>query len=222
MTIKVQSHDTRKSLEEACKIYEESLPGSVAGLYLTNRGITKEAIAYFRLGYVKESAPFPGHEFKEGRLSIPYITQSGIVQMRFRAVPEDGIIGSPEASPKMLSMTGAGSTLFNVRELMRTDGIIAICEGELDAISAWIAGIPAIGFPGVQNWNKVFARAFRYRKTIILGDNDDSGEGREFAQKIQADLRDSRIVMMDKGYDVNKMLVDFGPDALRKKVGLDG
>lgn len=211
----------KKSLEEACQIYEARMPGSVAEKYLLNRGITKEAMTSFRLGFVG-NVPFPGHEFKENRLAIPYITPTGIVQIRFRAIPEDGIPGSAEESPKMLSLSGAGTTLYNTRDLLRNDPLVAICEGELDAVTTHMAGLPAIGIPGAKSWPdlRVARRAFRFRKVVILADNDDSGEGLKLAKAIQDDLKGSRIILMPNGHDVNSFVKENGIEALQKKIGI--
>ena len=224
MTLMVPSNATKKLLDQACQIYEKAIVESVAEKYLSNRGITKQAMSYFRLGYVPHDVdPFPGHEFLGGRLVIPYITPTGIVQMRFRAIPDGGIVGNPEDSPKYKSEVGAAVTLFNTRDLFANSGIVAITEGEIDAITAHMAGIPSIGIPGATNWSKnsrIFSRAFRYRKVVILADNDDKGEGRKFAEEVQKSVKGSKIIMMDEGYDVNKFVQENGIQALRDKVGL--
>lgn len=211
----------KKSLDEAVAIYEERLPGSVAEKYLLNRGITKEAMTYFRLGFVG-SAPFPGHEFKENRLAIPYITPSGIVQIRFRAIPEDGVPGNPEDSPKMLSLANSGTMMYNTRDLLMNNPLVAICEGELDTIVAHMAGVPAVGIPGSKAWEKIrnIKRAFRFRRVVILADNDDKGDGKKLAEAVQADIKSARIILMPEGHDVNSFVQEAGLDALRKKIGI--
>lgn len=170
---------------------------------------------YFQLGVVDD--PEEGHEFQQGRLSIPYITQTGIVQIRFRALPYTGIPGDPEPSPKYKSEAGAGSTIYNARALMLT-GNIVVTEGEVDCISANIAGLNAIGISGAKAWQNVYARALRFRKVAILADNDDHGEGMKFAERVQHDVRGARIVLMPKGFDVNSFLVNDGPEALKAMV----
>lgn len=197
------------------------MPGSVAEKYLLNRGITKEAMTYFRLGFVG-SDPFPGHEFKENRLAIPYITPTGIVQIRFRAIPVDGVPGNPEDSPKVLSLANSGTMLYNTRDMLLDNPVVAICEGELDTVTAHMAGIPAVGIPGAKAWEKLrnVKRAFRFRKVVILADNDDKGDGRKLAEEIQADIRGARIVLMDEGHDVNSYVKENGLDALKAKVGI--
>lgn len=170
---------------------------------------------YFLLGIVE--TPEEGHEFQKDRLSIPYITQTGIVQIRFRALPYSGVPGDPEPSPKYKSEAGAGSTIYNARALMST-GNIAVTEGEMDCISAHVAGINAIGIPGANSWQNVYGHVLRYRKVAILADNDDHGEGMKFAETVQHAVRGARIVLMPKGFDVNSFLVNNGPEALKSLV----
>lgn len=174
------------------------------------------------MGLVSEAFPDSGHDFQKGRLAIPYVTPTGIVQIRFRAIPYTGIPGDPEPSPKMKSEAGAGTTIYNVNALTGTTTTLALCEGEFDTMSAHQAGIPAIGIPGANAWQHVFALALKFRKVIVLADNDDHGEGLKFAEKVQEDVRGARIVLMDKDEDVNSFLVKNGEEALRKKVGYDG
>lgn len=210
----------KRSLDEASSIYESRLPGSVAEKYLLNRGITKEVMTSFRLGYVGDD-PFPGHEFKEGRLAIPYISPSGIVNIRFRAVPEDGVPGNPEQSPKILSIANSGTMVYNTRAFTENSDVMAICEGETDTMTASQI-IPAVGIPGAKNWEKVrrIARAFRFRKVVILADNDDKGDGKKFAEEVQADIKGSRILLMPPGHDVNSYVKENGLEALAKKIGI--
>lgn len=226
MDISIPSQSMRELAEKTSAHYEGKLlnseDGLIAATYLKARGLTKETVQFFRLGVVSDPPSDAGHDFMVGRISIPYVTPTGIVQMRFRAVPKDGIPGGPEASPKMMSEPGAKTTIYNVAALNPNNTTLYLAEGESDTWSAHQAGLPCIGIPGARAWRSVFANALKFRKIVVLADNDDHGEGLEFGQKVQADLRGTRIVMMDKGYDVNKMLIDYGPEGLRKKVGLDG
>jgi DNA primase len=206
--------------------YHKQLMETESGLrsvnYLKLRGLTKEVATFFKLGYVGEVLPESGHDFMKGRLSIPYITQTGVVQMRFRSLPYDGIPGNPEDSPKIKSEVGSKTTIYNVSALDPRNETVYVCEGEVDTWTAHQEGLPAVGIPGANSWKPVFAKALKFRKVVILADNDDHGEGLQFAQKVQADVRGARIVLMDKGEDVNSFFVKNGPGSLRRKVGLDG
>lgn len=206
----------RKLLEEATVHYQEQRPGSVADRYLTNRAITSEVQDSFRLGYVGD--PLPGHENVQGRLAIPYITQTGVVQIRFRAIPDDGIPGNPEDSPKYKSEFESQSTLYNTIDLLRTDQILIITEGEIDCITAHMAGFVSIGVPGANAWKPMFARGLRYRSVFVLADNDDKGAGMKFAETVKGSIYGAKIIQMPEGYDVNSFVMEFGIDALREKV----
>lgn len=219
MTITLPSKDTKTLLEKSTQHYEEKLwQNEHALIYLKSRGITSETIRSFRLGLVEDPLPESGHDFMMGRISIPYITQTGIVQIRFRAVPFTGIPGDPEPSPKMKGESGIHTTIYNAIQLVQDTEIICVCEGEFDTISAVQSGLPAIGIPGAQSWQPVYGRALRYRRVVILADNDDHGEGLKFAEKVQQDVRGARIKMMPEGMDVNNYLVEYGEEKLREFV----
>lgn len=207
----------RRLLERATDRYEASLEGSNASLYLENRGLTKEVQKKFRFGYVEN--PLPGHESYVGRLAIPYLTRAGVVDIRYRRIPADGDPTSPVFGNKYESMPGAESRPFNTLALARSESFVVICEGEFDTVTADMAGIPAVGFPGVETWKKLYWRMFRYRRVAILADNDDAGA--KFARKVAEDVNGSVIIGMPNGHDVNSFVLAEGIEALRKKVGLD-
>ena len=218
LTIKIPSASMRKSLEEATSHYQRQRSGSVADHYLTNRAITSETQESFRLGYVGD--PLPGHEMMHGRLVIPYLTQTGVVQLRFRAIPDDGIPGNPEDSPKYKSEHESQATLYNVISLIRPDRSLIVCEGEIDCITASMAGYVSIGVPGANAWKPFFYRALRYRQVFVLADNDDKGAGIKFAETVKNSLYGAKIILMPEGHDVNSFVVAYGIDKLREKIGL--
>ena len=203
------SNDARLALETATETYSQQI--DEAGRYLTSRGITKDAAAKHRLGFV--SHPMIGHEDMIGRLSIPYVTPSGVVEMRFRSI-------DPNTNPKYLSRVGAKSHMYNVNAFNETSDYIAICEGEMDAIMAsTICGIPAVGVPGAQTWQASYRRAFQdYRKVFILADGDTAGQ--ELAKKIAQAIDVAIVVSMPEGKDVNDIVMAEGPEGLRERIGL--
>lgn len=214
MTSLVPSHSTRESLEAACRTYEEAMPGSPAEVYLKSRGLdpTSEEARSFRLGYVE--TPVVGHERFAGRLAIPYLTSGGITDIRFRALGDDG-------SPKYLSLPGAEARIFHPAGLSRPEPYVCVCEGELDAVTATVARLPAIGIPGASMWKPFFGRALRwYRQVFVLTDNDDKGAGLKFAEQIAGQVKNVVIVTMPRDHDVNSLYVAEGPDALRGLLGL--
>lgn len=197
----------RRSLDEAATMYQEQLAGSQGEAYLLSRGLSKETVEGFRLGYVG-SHHLPEHRHLRGRISIPYITRAGIVSMRFRIVPPD------TSDAKYLGWKGiTGKKLFNVNDLWTTQTLF-ICEGEIDAMTAHQVGLPAVGIAGVSNWNPEWWRIFRNRTVAILADSDDKGQGEGMASEIMEVVRDSMMIPMPSGHDVSSFVHDMGPQAL--------
>lgn len=198
-------------LEKAASAYHHQIDAGGAA-YLTGRGIGKEVAATYRLGSVVE--PLVGDDDYEGRLSIPYITPAGgVVDIRYRAL-------MPEQTPKYLSRTGAESKLYNVSALLKNSETIAICEGEIDAITMdALVGIPAVGVPGANNWRRHFRLLFEdYTQVLIMCDGDQAGK--EFGKRISSELDGATVIHCPEGSDVNDLYLQEGAEGIRKRVGL--
>lgn len=200
----------RESLASATLTYSEALPGSPAEEYLAGRGIDATVAATFLLGYV--DVPEVGHDVYTGRLSIPYVTPAGPVDIRFRSLSGDG--------PKYLTRPGAQPHLYNVKAFGEDSDVIALTEGELDAVVAHgVAGIPAIGVPGANAWKPFYARAFQdYERVILLCDGDEPGKG--WGKRIAQEIEQAIVITMPDSMDVNDIVLAEGPDGLRKRAGL--
>lgn len=211
MTSIVQSVGMRQFLAEKSEAYVSQLPGSLARDYLTrDRQLTSEALDYFRLGIVADPVSRDDDMYR-GRITIPYLTPAGVVSIRYRTTPE------LDHSKKYLSEAGDIGRPFNVLALKDPDPTVYITEGEIDAMSCWCAGLPAVGFPGARSWVKVFSRLFRWKQVVILHDGDDAGFG--FAETVQKDVGRCRLINMGTDSDVNQVYVERGPEGLRKYVG---
>lgn len=204
------SESQRAYLWEATSQYKDALPGSPADQYLASRGITD--VPQFGLGYVSD--PLHGHEIYRGCLSIPYMRHSpwrgwSVASIRFRRI--DG------GDPKYWTQKGDKPRLFNTVALTRYHKDIAITEGELDAIAAEIAGVPAIGVPGANNWKTFHRELFLgYRIVNILSDGDEAGL--KFADAVRATLPNARIIPMPDGMDVNSLVLSQGKEALLERI----
>jgi len=203
------SVDARKSLEQAAANYHFQL--GVAKDYLRARGISKATADMYRLGVVAN--PIIGDEQYVGRIAIPYITPTGVVDMRYRAMGNDD-------SPKYLSRPGAHDTMFSVTAFQHDSDVIAICEGEFDTmIVNGEVGVPAVGLSGANKWKNWYARAFQdYRKVLVLADGDQAGSdmGKRIAQSIDVAV----VVSMPEGMDVTDVFLAEGADGIRRRVGL--
>ncbi|AFI24968.1 hypothetical protein [Mycobacterium phage SWU1] len=207
------SESQRTYLWEATSRYRESLPGSPADEYLASRGLAGRAeLSRFGLGFVDD--PLPGHEMYRGCLAIPYMRWSPwrhwtVAAIRYRRI--DG------GTPKYLSMPGEKDRLYNTYALTKYSKDMAICEGELDTITAELCGLPTVGLSGAQKWKPYFRELFLgYRNVNILADGDDAGM--EFARSVAKTLPNARIIPMPDGEDVNSLVTSQGKAALLERI----
>lgn len=203
-----QSQSQKELLAKATHKYAANI--SQAGDYLESRGISPQAARLARLGVVVE--PEPGHEAFVGRLAIPYITKTGVVDLRFRSL-------NPAVEPKYMGMVGASTKLYNVLDIERAGDWIGICEGELDTLTmSAMVGIPCVGVPGANSWKTHYTRLLAdFERVFIFADGDQPGK--EFAGSLSKELPVT-VISMEDGEDVNSTYVKYGADYIREKMGL--
>jgi len=203
------SKSQRELLERATENYAQNIAEILP--YLESRGINETTARIFRLGFVRN--PEIGHEPYLGKLSIPYLTPSGTIDIRFRALSPDA------AGPKYMSRPGATTHIFNINALSMDADVLAICEGELDTVVASQAGFNAVGLPGANNWKPFYARVLAdWTKIVLLCDGDNAG--REMAKNLSRELDNVFPVFMPEGQDVNDVYLAEGADGLRKRAGV--
>ena len=194
---------------KAAHQYHDSLAGSPAEAYLIQRGILDGA-ERFMLGYVAE--PAPGHEDRlRHHLSIPYITEAGVVGFKFRRIDN--------GDPKYMIPTGQKHHLYNVNAILHAVNQVLVVEGEIDAISATLAGFPAVAVAGVNAWKPYFSRCFDgIGSVIICTDNDvkedGSNPGQDLARRLQDAIPQSLRVSLPPDSDVNSIIINQGAQAL--------
>lgn len=211
----VPSTSQRDFLEKASRKYHDELtPEGVEYLTGPERGLTEEAIERFRLGVVAD--PLPGHERYRGWLSIPYLTAYGTTSIRFRRL--DGKSGD-----KYLSLPGDPVRIYNPQALQRGTRAICLTEGEFDCMVVEMCGMPCIGLPGAQSWQRVWTRLLeQYESIFFLQDDDDAGRSmsENIAKHLPSNFRP--IVMTkpapDKKGDVTNFFLTHGREALKDKV----
>jgi len=201
-----QSQSQKDLLRKAATKYAANI--FQAQDYLASRGIPMEAARLAQLGVVAE--PEIGHEQYAGRLSIPYITKTGVVDLRFRSL-------NPAVEPKYMGLTGAETKMYNVLDIDRAGDYIGVCEGELDTITmSSCIGIPCIGVPGANSWKKHYTRLLAdFQRVFIFADGDQPGT--EFARSLARELPVT-IVQLPEGEDVNSLYVSNGAQYFRDKI----
>jgi DNA primase len=134
------------------------------------------------------------------------------VNIRFRCLQQHEC----EGHPKYLSAEGAGTNLYNVLDLKRDSPFICVAEGEIDTMSLSLAGLPAVGVPGVDTWQKHFSRCLEDFEVIYaFGDGDKAGS--KFSNFLARETR-ARPIRMPPGEDCNSLYVKGGADALRRLI----
>jgi DNA primase len=201
-----------KLTESARRLLEETTARTQAEVgkvaeYLSGRGITKEVATTFRLGYETNDSEY------QNRLSIPYLTPAGVVDIRYRGLP-------PLDGPKYLSRPGAATKLFNVKDLLIDSPVLYVCEGEIDTITASaLCGMPTVGVPGANNWQAHFKLLMSdYHRVIVLCDGDEAG--RQFGKTVCKEVDSAVAVTMPAGMDINDLYIQGGREAVLKQVEL--
>jgi DNA primase len=176
--------------------------------YLASRGITLDDARTVRLGLVVD--PLPGHEQFINRLAIPYLTPTGVVDIRFRSINGE--------EPKYMGMPGTETRLYNVAALQQAQEYIAVCEGEIDAITLnYKCGIPAVGVPGANSWKRHYSKLLLDFQTIyVFADGDQPGS--DFAKKLAREIQGVVVINMPDGHDVNSMYNLYGDEYFKQKV----
>lgn len=147
-------------------------------------------------------------------MAIPYMRHSpwrgwSVASIRFRKL--DG------SEPKYLTMPGDKPRIYNTVAMTQYSKDISICEGEIDTITAELAGVPAVGIPGAAMWKPFFRELFLgYRNVNILADGDEAGMA--FASTVAKSLPNARIIPMPEGEDVNSLVYHQGEYALLERI----
>lgn len=185
--------------------------------YLTGRGLGAAAADRFRLGYVEPSEADPRRYWH--RMAIPYLTPTGIVQIRYRCLSEHN--HGAEQCPKYLGDPGAEITLYNANAVLDSPRVLFLTEGEMDAVAiTTLAGHAAVGIPGSQSWAKYpyWARCFvGFERLILPADGDEAGQ--QLATAITKSLPEVQIVRLPDGEDANSVLAR-DPDGFLGRCGL--
>lgn len=173
------------------------------------RGITDEAIDFFRLGFCNldingTSTPF---------LCIPHLVNGVAKNVKYRTWLEDDTYNKAD---KWRREEGLASVLFNADVLRMSPKRVVLVESELDAISVWCAGEKnVVGLTcGADTFKPEWYDLFDGIEEIIEGLDADIA-GFNGAKKIARRLGFNRTKYATWPMkDPNKVLTDMGPEAI--------
>jgi DNA primase len=213
VTVSTLTNEQRASFETAVSRFQSDLEVDTAAQgYLESRGIGPEAAHGYRLGVV--GSRISGLEQYMGRLSVPYLTPAGVVNFTFRCLKDH--VCKDEGCPKYLGLEGMDRNLFNVLDLKKPGDTICVAEGELDALTLSMCGLPAVGVPGVENWKKHWAKVLEdFARILVFADGDKAG--RKLGGFLAREVRAIPIRMPD-GSDVNSLYIERGSDGIHSLI----
>ncbi|WP_354670728.1 topoisomerase [Streptomyces flavofungini] len=206
-------------------------PGSPAEEYIKARGLDEVAAA-FGLGYV--GSALPGHERYRGYLAIPYLRPAGgadgVATVRYRCIADECVRGPDsgllvlqdekehhQGHGKYMTAPGDPPRLYNTAALIQPTPYVVVVEGELDAMTWALAGVPAVGAPGTGTWQPYWTPPLRGYRTVYLIAED--GPGLNFMDALAAELPNARIIQMPGDRDSNATFLKEGREALLERIG---
>ena len=206
---------------------------NAARRYLKARGL-EAAIGRYGLGYVPRG--FDEHllpvswdyeremtvaslGFYE-RIMIPYRQPDG-------SVPVVNARRMTEVKPKYLKPSAGGkSGNSNARPYLlevavEKDGVIAITEGEFDAMSLGVAAgdlINEVAIPGVNCFTEEDAKSLSGRRVVLITDNDPAGRRAQGPLRELIEAYAETVTLLgvpQTGQDVNDVLIKGGAAGIR-------
>lgn len=206
------SKEQRRYLERATLTYAENLDDAAG--WLAGRGLDLEVARSKGLGVVRD--PLPGHEYMEGRLAIPYLTDVGPVNMNFRCIEDHNCKEIPKHK-KYLKRKGSPTNLYGVQAASWAEEWIVVTEGEIDALIWQQIGVPAIGVPGAEMWQPYWVNVFEdFSRVYLAEDGDDAGKDLWIA--MSENLTNVIRMRMPDGEDTNSMFLKSGEQYLLDRI----
>lgn len=199
------TQEQRNLLENQTSQYQSNL--YVAAEYLGQRGITEATAVSARLGVVDE--PIHGDaDAPYNRLTIPFISRSGVVDIRYRCIRGHDCVEF--GCPKYLGRPGSSLRIYGVENLVTASSTIGVAEGELDALILNQLGYEAVGLPGAESWKRHWRRLFEdFERVVVFGDGDPAGK--RFIRKFMDEFPQAvEGVQLPDDEDVNSMFLKEG------------
>ena len=191
-------HDAMPAREE--KAYKRpakpqcQTPKSRVREWLSSRGLEERTIAAWKIG----------EQVHGGKVYavFPYLRDGELVNVKYR---------NPDDKRDMRQEGGAEPCLFGWHLIAPRARTVAITEGEIDAMTLWQAGIPALSVnagAGNHQWiESDWERLERFSEILVAFDSDEAGEkgAKEVIRRLGV-MRCKRLTFPAK--DANQWLMD--------------
>lgn len=183
--------------------------------FFAKRGLLHSTVERFKLGYTAGAGRTRSLDLRRC-LVLPYEDGMGrLRQLRYRPLYAG-------ATAKYLSTGSDPANLFAVRAA--DNPVVHVCEGEIDAMTAWQCGFKAVGIPGVatfkDEWRYLFRTPHVERVVLVL---DPDSAGRDASRRLYgllADVIDVETVRLPDGKDLNDCLVEYGEAMVKEALSV--
>ena len=228
--------DDQAALRQVLDYYHARLKENPAALaYLQKRGLTSEALATFRVGFVDRTLGLrlpqknrvEGAALRERLTRLGVLRQTGHEHLRgcvvFPVVADSGEIGTvygraidaPTKDARHLFLPGPQRGIFNPAALRSPE--IILCEGVIDALTFWGAGFRHVmtSYSAKALPEELLAAlvAAKVARVFIAFDRDKAGDdgAAEVAAQLAAYGVECLRVQFPPGFDANRYAVEVTP-----------
>jgi len=235
--------DDQAALRQVLDYYHARLKENPAALaYLKKRGITAEAVAAFKIGFVDRTLGLrlPQKNRKEGAEMRARLTRLGLLRdtghehlrgcVVFAVIAENGEIGTvygraidaPTKDDRHLFLPGPQRGIWNPAALRSPE--IILTEGIIDALSFWGAGFRHVltGYSAKALPAELLDALLKAKVRRVFNDYDRDKAGDDNAPLVAAQLTAHGVeclrVMFPPGYDANRYALEVTPP--EKSLGL--
>lgn len=207
------------------------LAGTPGADYLAGRGLDVDVADQVGIRYCDDLSPLweladraslkaaglsSFYVFQKERLSMlvfPYRRHGQPVFLKART-----LLSKADADrrglPRFLNTGGVVPCLWNHDAIAGADRVL-ICEGEVDALTAIVAGYVGVGLPGWSHWKDVWTPDFAGKDVVLVLDADDAGRQgtrQVVASFIRAGQPVPRQIVLDEGKDLNDVFQESMKD----------
>jgi twinkle protein len=143
---------------------ECSRPRGNVARYLANRGIEEKTLAAYRVAASKD----------DEEIIFPYLRDGELVNVKYLKLERIN-------NKKQIRLEkDCEACLFGWQAIPENTRTVALCEGEIDALTLWQFGIPALSvFSGAGNHTWIeneYERLERFDEIFVCFDRDEAGE----------------------------------------------
>ena len=200
-TLKIVAPKLRTKFKKEYALTESTIKPAISP-YMIARGIAPDIQSMFSVGYNPQNKGYTA-------LAWHYADAGEIANVKYRSTRNKRFFYEPDAKPISELVYG----LYQAREYAEA----VICEGEIDALSWWTAGIPAIATGSAHISNRQAELIIQAGFDVIYLGGDNDRQGQSFNGQLADKLRgyaELRQVDYGEEKDANDVLLRHGVDGL--------